>query len=145
MRPHRRQPTRLPRPWDSPGKSTGVGCHCLLQRHSLLQGILKGKTGEPGIGFHFELSYPWAPPLFLLRSPGEGNGNQLQYSCLQNPMDRGAWQATAHAVAKSRTRLSDCHCHCQCHLRIHPISSSSEPSNHSVKYFLHPWSVFGSD
>ena len=30
MRPHRRQPTRLPRPWDSPGKSTGVGCHCLL-------------------------------------------------------------------------------------------------------------------
>ena len=31
MRPHRRQPTRLPRPWDSPGKSTGVGCHCLLQ------------------------------------------------------------------------------------------------------------------
>ena len=31
VRPHRRQPTRLPRPWDSPGKSTGVGCHCLLQ------------------------------------------------------------------------------------------------------------------
>ena len=30
VRPHRRQPTRLPRPWDSPGKSTGVGCHCLL-------------------------------------------------------------------------------------------------------------------
>ena len=32
MRPHRRQPTRLPRPWDSPGKNTGVGCHFLLQR-----------------------------------------------------------------------------------------------------------------
>ena len=31
VRPHRWQPTRLPRPWDSPGKSTGVGCHCLLQ------------------------------------------------------------------------------------------------------------------
>ena len=31
VRPHRQQPTRLPRPWDSPGKSTGVGCHCLLQ------------------------------------------------------------------------------------------------------------------
>ena len=31
LRPHRRQPTRLPRPWDSPGKNTGVGCHCLLQ------------------------------------------------------------------------------------------------------------------
>ena len=32
VRPHRRQPTRLPRPWDSPGKNTGVGCHFLLQR-----------------------------------------------------------------------------------------------------------------
>ena len=31
VRPHRQQPTRLPRPWDSPGKNTGVGCHCLLQ------------------------------------------------------------------------------------------------------------------
>ena len=41
------------------------------------------------------------------RSPGEGNGNPLQYSCLENPMDRGAWWATAHGVAKSRTRLSD--------------------------------------
>ena len=41
------------------------------------------------------------------RSPGEGNGNPLQYSCLENPMDRAAWQATVHGVAKSRTRLSD--------------------------------------
>ena len=37
------------------------------------------------------------------RSPGGGHGNLLQYSCLENPMDRGAWQATAHRVAKSRT------------------------------------------
>ena len=43
----------------------------------------------------------------LGRSPGEGNGNPLQYSCLENPMDRGAWWATVHRVAKSRTRLSD--------------------------------------
>ena len=43
----------------------------------------------------------------LGRSPGEGNGNPLQYSCLENPMDREAWQATVHGVAKSRTRLSD--------------------------------------
>ena len=35
------------------------------------------------------------------RSPGEGNGNPLPYSCLENPMDRGAWQATVHGVAKS--------------------------------------------
>ena len=39
--------------------------------------------------------------------PGEGNGNPLQYSCLENPMDRGAWWAAVHGVAKSRTRLSD--------------------------------------
>ena len=39
------------------------------------------------------------------RSPGEGNGNPLQYSCLENPMDRGAWRATIHRVAMSRTRL----------------------------------------
>ena len=39
----------------------------------------------------------------LGRSPGEGNGNPLQYSCLENPIDRGAWQATAHGVAKSQT------------------------------------------
>ena len=41
------------------------------------------------------------------RSPGEGNGSPLQYSCLENPMDGGAWWATAQGVAKSRTRLSD--------------------------------------
>ena len=39
----------------------------------------------------------------LERSPGEGNGNPLQYSCLENPLDRGAWWATIHGVAKSRT------------------------------------------
>ena len=41
------------------------------------------------------------------RSPGEGNGNPLQYSCLENPMDGEAWWATVHGVAKSWTRLSD--------------------------------------
>ena len=41
------------------------------------------------------------------RSPGEGNSNPLQYSCLENPMDRGTWQATVHGVAKAQTRLSD--------------------------------------
>ena len=41
------------------------------------------------------------------RSPGEGNGNPFQYSCLENFMDRGAWWATAHGVTKSQTRLSD--------------------------------------
>ena len=41
------------------------------------------------------------------RSPGEGNGNPLQYSCLENPMDQGAWWATVHGVAKSWIQLSD--------------------------------------
>ena len=39
----------------------------------------------------------------LVRSPGEGSGNLLQYSCLENPMDREAWRATVHGVAKSWT------------------------------------------
>ena len=47
------------------------------------------------------------PSLGWEDSPGEGNGNPLQYSCLENPMDGGAWWATVHGVTKSRTRLSD--------------------------------------
>ena len=39
--------------------------------------------------------------------PGEGNGNPLQYSCLKNSMDRGAWWATVHGVAKSQMQLND--------------------------------------
>ena len=47
----------------------------------------------------------WIPGLG--RSPGEGNGYPLQYSCLENFMDRGAWWATVHEVTKSWTQLSD--------------------------------------
>ena len=43
----------------------------------------------------------------LGRLPGGGNGNPLQYFCLENPMDRGAWQATVHGATKSQTKLSD--------------------------------------
>ena len=43
----------------------------------------------------------------LGRSPGEGNGCPLQYSCLKNPIDRGAWQATVHGVANSQTQLNN--------------------------------------
>ena len=50
-----------------------------------------GVTGDPG-------SIPGSG-----RSPEVGNGNLLQYTCLENPMDRGAWQATAHGIAKSQT------------------------------------------
>ena len=44
-------------------------------------------------------------------SPGEGDGYPLQYSCLENSTDRGAWWATVHGVAKSQTQLSDSHFH----------------------------------
>ena len=48
----------------------------------------------------------------LGRSPGKGNGNLLQYSCLENSMNRGVWQATVHGVAKrSRKKLSNQHTH----------------------------------
>ena len=43
----------------------------------------------------------------LGKSPGEGNGNPLHYSCLENPMDREAWQAAVHGVEKNWTRLND--------------------------------------
>ena len=61
----------------------------------------------------------------LGRDPGEGNGNPVQYSCLENPMDRGAWWVTVHGVANSRTRLSDFTSHL--HVAVmwtpsHPIS-----------------------
>ena len=48
------------------------------------------------------------------RSPGVGNGNPLQYSCLENPVDRGAWRATVQGVTKSQTQLSE-----WAHTRIH--------------------------
>ena len=57
----------------------------------------------------------------LGRSPGGGYGNPLQYSCLENSMDRGAWQATVHGVAKSQTGLS-MHAH---------------PSRWVLKFYLH--------
>jgi len=47
----------------------------------------------------------------LGRSTGKGNGSPLHYSCLENPMDRGAWRAAVHGVTKSQTRLSDSHTH----------------------------------
>ena len=52
------------------------------------------------------------------RSPGEGHGNPLQYSCLENSMERGAWWATVHGVAKTQTRLSDSHTHTHTHTHL---------------------------
>ena len=71
------------------GKNTGVGCHFLLQ------GIFLTQRSNPCFSH------------LLVLYPGEGNGTPLQYSCLENPMDRGAWWPAVHRVAKSRTRLND--------------------------------------
>ena len=49
------------------------------------------------------------------RSPGEGNGNPLQYFCLENSMDGGVWWATVYGVTKCRTRPSNFTCCCLCH------------------------------
>ena len=61
--------------------------------------------GWKSLGFYLAVSYP------SLRATssqvGEGNGTPLQYSCLENPMDGGAWWAAVHGVAKSQTRLSN--------------------------------------
>ena len=51
----------------------------------------------------------------LERSPGEGHSNPLHYSCLENSIDRGAWRATGHGVAKSQARLKRLHTHTHTH------------------------------
>ena len=65
------------------------------------------------------------------RSPGEGNGNPLQYSGLGNPTDRGAWGATIHGVAKSQTRLHSRHPqilrHLKCLLAPPPLGPRGSP------------------
>ena len=57
----------------------------------------------------------------LGRSPGEGNGYPLQYSCLENPMNRGAWQAKVHGITVSWTQLSDSHTHTHTLTHLHTI------------------------
>ena len=49
----------------------------------------------------------WEDPLELGRSPGERNYNPLQYFCLENPMDRGAWWTRVHGIVKNQTQLND--------------------------------------
>ena len=82
---HRWQPTRLPCPWDSPGKSTGVGCHCLL----LMLGKIKGKSRRG------QQKVRWLD--------GITNSTDVNLSKPQEIVeDRGAWCAAVHEVTKSQ-------------------------------------------
>ena len=67
---------------------------CLLGYHSFISPVAQTVKCLPAISG-------------LERSPGEGSGNPLQYSCLGNPMDRGAWQATVHGVEKESDLTSN--------------------------------------
>ena len=80
---------------------------CAIDR---IEKVIKHSQGFPG-GSHSEESPcsegdPGSTP-GSGRSLGEGNGNPLQYSCLENPMDRGVWWAIVRGVTKSQTQLSD--------------------------------------
>ena len=168
----RRQPTRLPRPWDSPGKNTGVGCHFLLQCMKVKSGSEVAQScptpsdpmdcSLPGSSIHrifqarvlawvaiafsidmftkckysywkqiethfsHDICVLWAFQVILVvknllasagdikdmgsntrlgRYSGGGHGKPLQYSCLENLMDIGAWWVTIQGVTKSRTWL----------------------------------------
>ena len=82
---------------ESRGYSVVVVRELLIAVASLVEDFPGGSDGEASC-----LQNPGSIP-GLGRSPGEGNGNPLQNYCLESPMDRGAWQATVHGVAKSRT------------------------------------------
>ena len=81
-----------------------------------------------------ESTYQWSlktcssPIPGLGRSPGGGNGNRLQCSCLGNSMDRGAWCATVHGVTKSQTQLST-HTHTHTHNPLAPRGEGHRVSN----------------
>ena len=113
-----------PQPWDDPSRSSqstrrGFLCYLVasfylfyvwycVYRISLVAQTVKNL---PAV----QEAQVWCLP-GSGRSPGEGNGSPLQYSCLENPMDRGAWWAAVHRVAQSRAQLSDWHCTVVCNL-----------------------------
>ena len=82
-----------------------IVCCCYFKTFNFVLGSrsLSGKESASSVGDARDVgSIPGSG-----KSPGERNCNPLQYSCLENPTDRGMWQATVHGVSKSRTRLSD--------------------------------------
>ena len=126
---------RLCRPWDSPGKNSAVGRHFLLQcmkvkseskvtqscltlsdpmdcslPGSSIHGIFQARVLEWGAIAFSEVVLYLLLNIFITLAQfwiREGNGTPLQYSCLENPIDGGAWYATVHEVTKSWTRLGN--------------------------------------
>ena len=94
----------------SPAQAVSVPPQPTVAKRSFLPGAVLRLKGFPGGSNGKKSACNAGDPGSILgsgRSPGRGCGNPLQYSCLENTMDRGAWRATVHEVAKSRIPLSD--------------------------------------
>ena len=125
VRPHRRQPTRLPRPWDSPGKNTGVGCHFLLQCMkvkserevtqscpTLRDPMDRSLPGSSVIECRLEKKNPWDSPgkntgmgcHFLLQCMKVKSESEVSQSCptLGNPMDCSLPGSSIHGIFQAR-------------------------------------------
>ena len=105
---HGLQPTRLLRPWDFPGKRTGVGCHCYFSCTGFprVSEVKKSTCNAGDTGSVFGLG----------RSPGEGNCKPLQCSCWENSMNGGAWWATVLVIAKRTWLCNWTHTYFSCTL-----------------------------
>ena len=113
LQPHGQQPARILCLWAFPGQNTGVSSHSLLQGNFPIQGLnagllhwglsqwLSGTESACNAGAIGDMGSISGSQ----RSPGGGRGKPLQYSRLENLIDRGVWQASVHRVAKRRTRL----------------------------------------
>ena len=75
---------------------------------------------------------------YIILAPGEGHGNPLQYSCVENPMDRGAWQITVHRIAESGTTETSQHActHIHCSHVNHMGSNSPFPLFYTFLFFM---------
>ena len=107
VRPHRRQPTRLPRPWDSPGNNTGVGCHFLLQ-------CMKVKSER-----EVAQSYPTLSDPVDCSLPGSSILGIFQARVLE-------WGAISFSIIDAKRNVASTHAHTHTHTHTHPSSISNK-------------------